>query len=91
MSRIKSKANDRRHKNINDGIGVEQWILINEIAAGKWPLRAPTKNRRDEANIAPFNDPNVEQATNNGITHANIPSILFANVTFIGKNIYVLD
>lgn len=85
MSRIKSKTNDRRHKNINDGIGVEQLILINEMTDGKWPLRAPTKNRRDDANIAPFNDPNVEQATNNGITHANIPSILLANVTFNGQ------
>lgn len=69
------------HININDGIGVKQLILMSEMAAGKWPLRAPTKNNRDDANIAPFNEPNVEQATNNGMTQANIPSSLLANVT----------
>lgn len=66
---------------IKDGIGVKQLMLIRDIAAGKCPFLAPTKNRRDEANIAPFNEPNVEHATNNGIIHAAQPSILFANVT----------
>lgn len=68
--------------NISDGIGVKQLILINEIAAGKWPLRAPTKNKRDDANMAPFNEPNVEQATKSGIIHANMPNIFVANVTW---------
>lgn len=55
--------------------------LINEMAAGKWPFLAPTKNRRDEAKIAPFNDPKVEKATNSGIVQANIPNILSPKVT----------
>lgn len=57
-------------KNIKDGTGVEHWTFINDIAAGKCPFLAPTKNKRDDANIAPFNEPNVEHATNNGINHA---------------------
>lgn len=64
-----------------DGIGVRHLMLINEMAAGRWPLRAPTKNNRELAKIAPFNDPKVEQATKSGITHANIPSILSLKVT----------
>jgi hypothetical protein len=55
--------------------------LIKEIQAGKCPFLAPTKKRRDEANIAPFNDPKVEHATNKGIRKANIPNILSPNVT----------
>lgn len=55
--------------------------LINEMAAGKCPFLAPTKNRRDEAKIAPFNDPKVEKATNSGIVQANIPNILSPKVT----------
>lgn len=58
-------------------------MLINDIAAGKWPLRAPTKNRRDEAKIAPFNEPNVDAATNIGIVQANHPNIFSPNVTLI--------
>lgn len=68
-------------KNIRDGIGVKQLIFINEIAAGKCPLRAPTKNNREDAKIAPFNDPNVEHATNRGINHEKYPNILIPNVT----------
>lgn len=56
-------------------------MLINEIAAGKWPFLAPTKKRRDDANIAPFNEPNVEQATNKGINQDMNPNILLPNVT----------
>lgn len=66
---------------MHDGIGVRHLILMSEIAAGKCPFRAPTKNNRELAKIAPFNDPNVEQATNNGINQANIPNILSPNVT----------
>lgn len=58
------------HRNISEGTGVEHLTLINEIAAGKWPFLAPTKNKRDEAKMAPFNDPNVEHATNKGINQA---------------------
>lgn len=81
MSRMNNKISVKTHININDGIGVKQLTLIKEMAAGKWPFRAPTKNKRDDAKIAPFNEPNVEQATNSGIINANCPNILFANVT----------
>lgn len=64
-----------------DGIGVKHLMLISEIAAGRCPFLAPTKNSLELAKIAPFNDPKVEHATNNGISHANIPSILSPNVT----------
>lgn len=53
---------------------------MSAIAFGKCPLRAPTKNKRDEANIAPFRAPNVEHATKNGIIHAIGPSNLSPNV-----------
>ena len=74
------------HKKINDGIGVRQWMLISEMAAGRCPFRAPTKKRRDDAKIAPFSDPNVEHATKNGIIHAMNPSILLPKVTCKKKN-----
>lgn len=64
-----------------DGIGVRHFTLINEMAAGRCPLRAPTKNNRELAKIAPFSEPKVEQATKSGIKNANIPSILSPNVT----------
>lgn len=50
-------------------------MLISAIAAGKWPWRAPTKNNLELANIAPFNAPNVEQATKKGIIQDITPSI----------------
>lgn len=56
-------------KNINDGIGVNRWMLMKEIARGKWPCFAPTKNNLDEANMLPFSEPNVEHTTNKGIIH----------------------
>lgn len=64
-----------------DGIGVKHLMLMRLIQAGRCPFLAPTKNKRELAKIAPFNEPKVEQATNNGINHANIPSILSPNVT----------
>lgn len=65
-----------------DGIGVRHLTFISEIAAGKWPFLAPTKNSRELAKIAPLSEPNVEQATNNGIIQArNAGSILSPNVT----------
>jgi hypothetical protein len=55
---------------------------MSEIAAGKWPFLAPTKNNRELANIAPLSEPKVEQATNNGISIASdAGSILSPNVT----------
>lgn len=64
-----------------DGMGVRHLMLISEIAAGKWPFLAPTKNNRELAKMAPLSDPKVEQATNNGISQANMPNILSPNVT----------
>jgi hypothetical protein len=69
-----------------DGIGVKHFTLINEIAAGRCPSRAPTKNNRELAKIAPFKDPKVEQATKSGISHANIPNILSPKVTATAKD-----
>lgn len=66
---------------IIDGIGVKHLMLISEMTDGRWPFLAPTKNKRELAKIAPFNDPNVEHATKSGMSHANIPSILSPNVT----------
>lgn len=54
---------------------------IKAIALGKCPWRAPTKNNRADANIAPFKDPNVEQATKIGIQNDINPNVLLANVT----------
>ena len=72
-----------------DGIGVKHLTLINEIAAGRWPFRAPTKNNRELAKIAPFNEPNVEQATKSGMSHANIPSILSPYVTATANDAWI--
>jgi hypothetical protein len=67
---------------IIEGIGVRHLTFIREIAAGKCPFRAPTKNNRELAKIAPFRDPNVEQATKRGIIHVRkAGSILSPNVT----------
>jgi hypothetical protein len=69
-----------------EGIGVKHLTLINEIAAGRWPFRAPTKKSLELAKIAPLSDPKVEQATNSGISQANIPNILSPNVTATAKD-----
>mgnify|MGYP003463293378 CR=1 FL=1 len=67
---------------IIEGIGVRHLTFISEIAAGKCPFLAPTKNNRELAKIAPLSEPNVEQATNNGIIHVKkAGSILSPNVT----------
>lgn len=58
---------------------------MSEIARGKWPFCAPTKNNLDDAKIFPFNDPNVEHTTNKGIIQVKYPSILSPNVC--SKNI----
>lgn len=67
-------------KKTREGIGVNRWTFINDIAFGRWPFRAPTKNKRDEANIAPFNAPNVEQATKTGIIQDIDPNNLSPKV-----------
>jgi hypothetical protein len=67
---------------IIEGIGVKHLTFMSDMAAGKCPFLAPTKNNRELANIAPFKLPNVEHATNNGMVHArNAGSILSPNVT----------
>jgi hypothetical protein len=38
--------------------------LMSDNTDGKWPCRAPTKNNLDDAKMAPFSEPNVEQAGN---------------------------
>lgn len=65
---------------IREGIGVKFLTLMSEMAVGRCPLRAPTKKSRDDAKIAPFKAPNVEQATKNGISHAIGPKSLSPNV-----------
>ena len=65
---------------MREGIGVKFFTLIREMAVGKCPLRAPTKKSLDEAKIAPFRAPKVEQATKNDIIQAIGPSNLFPNV-----------
>jgi hypothetical protein len=65
-----------------EGMGVRHLTFMSEIAAGKWPLRAPTKNKRELAKIAPLSEPKVEQATKSGIIHARkLGSILSPKVT----------
>lgn len=72
---------------IIEGIGVRHLTFISEIAAGKCPFLAPTKNNRELAKIAPLSEPNVEQATNNGIIHVKkAGSILSPNVTATAKD-----
>lgn len=48
---------------------------------GRWPLRAPTKNSRDEAKIPPFNPPKVDMATESGMIHDKLPNIRSPKVT----------
>ena len=56
-------------------------MLMRAILRGMWPLRAPTKNSLEEANIPLLTAPNVEQATKKGMIHLITPNILFPNVT----------
>lgn len=64
-----------------DGTGVSLLMSMRQIARGRCPALAPTKNNLEEAKMAPFSDPNVEHATKNGIKNENIPNILSPNVT----------
>lgn len=67
---------------IIEGIGVRHLTLMSDMAAGKCPFLAPTKNKRELAKIAPFREPKVEQATNSGIIQVRkAGSILSPNVT----------
>lgn len=65
---------------MRDGTGVKLLTLIKAMAVGKWPFRAPTKKRRDDAKIAPLRAPNVEHATKKGIIQDMTPSNLSPNV-----------
>lgn len=79
--------------NISEGTGVNLLISISEIASGKCPALAPTKNSRDDAYIAPFKDPNVQRATNIDIIHPQEPSIFSLKViaTAVEDRISELD
>ncbi len=55
--------------------------LIIAKQLGKCPLRAPTKNNLEEANIPPFSPPKVERATDNGIIHEKKPRTRSPKVT----------
>jgi len=50
------------------------------MAVGRCPFRAPTKNNLEDAKMAPFNAPKVEQATKNGMIHDMTPNILSPKV-----------
>lgn len=54
------------------GMGVKYLRLIIAKLRGRWPLRAPTKKRRDEAKMPPLRPPKVDNATDNGITQAKL-------------------
>lgn len=59
------------------------------MALGKCPALAPTKKSLDEANIAPFSDPNVEQATKKGMIREKEPNILFPKVTATALEVWI--
>ena len=48
---------------------------------GKWPPLAPTKNKREEAKMAPFNPPKADIATATGTVILSGPSVLSPKVT----------
>lgn len=76
----KKKKEKRLTRKMSDGIGVKFRTLMREMAEGRCPLRAPTKNNRDDAKIAPFRAPKVEQATKSGIIQDITPSSLLPKV-----------
>ncbi len=57
--------------------------LIIAKQLGKCPLRAPTKNNLEEANIPPFSPLKVERATDKGIIHEKKPRTRSPKVTAI--------
>lgn len=67
--------------NISEGTGVILLMSIKDIANGRCPFRAPTKNNLEEAYMAPFREPNVHNATKSGIIQDIRPSIFILNVT----------
>ena len=67
-------------KNINEGLGRFFSIVIRDKKSGKWPWRAPTKQRRLDVIIWQLKLPRADVATNNGIINAAAPIILSANV-----------
>ena len=46
-----------------EGIGVRLPMLISAMAPGRWPLRAPTKNMRDELKMQLCKVPSADIAT----------------------------
>ena len=46
-----------------EGIGVRLLMLISAMAPGRWPLRAPTKNMRDELKMQLCKVPSADIAT----------------------------
>ena len=68
-------------RRMRQGMGVRCLMLMRAILRGKCPLRAPTKNNRDEANIPLLTAPKVEQATKKGMIHRITPNILLPKVT----------
>lgn len=66
--------------NISEGTGVSFLMSIKDIARGRWPFLAPTKNSRDDVYIAPFKEPNVHRATNIDMIQDITPRILSLNV-----------
>lgn len=67
---------------IIEGIGVRHFTFISDIAAGRCPFRAPTKNNRELAKIAPLREPKHDIETNTGIIQVRkAGSILSPKVT----------
>ena len=67
-------------RKMRQGMGVSVWTLMRAMDLGMRPPLAPTKNSRELAKMPPLTEPNVEQATNRGITNAIGPKILFPKV-----------
>ena len=65
---------------MRQGIGVNVLKLIKDIILGICPLRAATKNSREEAKMPPLTAPNVEQATKTGMIQDITPRNRFPKV-----------
>jgi len=75
----KKKQKEKGTKKTRAGMGVKVWMLISAKALGKWPSLAPTKTNLEAANMDPFKDPNVDEATNRGMIHAIGPRMRSPN------------
>lgn len=60
--------------NMSEGIGVcfSMWNSVKK--AGIWPSCAPVANNLADVNKTPFTPPNVDSATNTGITQLQAPN-----------------